>query len=280
MKKILLSLALVGGLLASCSSDDNSSTENGMTEGGITAPQKVIRVLDKIEVHSVTEGTEIDRKEQNSVITYVYENGKLLKVLADNNETVGEIKYNKDGIESISNIEDTFLLSEIVGKKLDGSKYGKVDQIHNGNPVALTFYTYDDDEKVIEDESKVTLTFDKKPFFAFHTLNTTGAIDLSKKTQIDFGTVAGAALSGINEANKLLPVNNITEFKFFYEEGETFAGTVVYEYDKDDYPTSATFKTVENYFYYSWDSVNKEEIKNPMEEVTNGTVKFYFKELK
>ncbi|MEC4115373.1 hypothetical protein [Myroides phaeus] len=280
MKKILFSLVAIGGLLVSCSSDDNSSNENGTTVGGITAPQKVIRVLDKIEVHSVTEGTEIDKKEQKSVITYVYENGKLLKVLADNNETVGEIKYNKDGIESISNIEDSFFLSEIVGKKIDGSKFGKVDQIHNGNPVALTFYTYDDEDKVIEDESKVTLTFDKKPFFAFHTLNTTGVIDLSKKTQIDFGTVGGAALSGINEANKLLPVNNITEFKFFYEEGETFSGTAVYEYDKDDYPTSATFKTIENYHYYSWDPVNKKEIKNPMVEVTNGTVKFYFKELK
>ncbi len=280
MKKILLSLALVGGLLASCSSDDNSSTENGTTEGGITAPQKVIKVLDKIEVNATTTWHDEEVETSNSTITFKYDNNKLVQIVTDKNEVVGEVKYNKDGIESISNIEDTFFLSAIVGKKLDGAKYGKVDLINKGNPVELTFYSYDDDEEVIDGEIKAKISYDDKPFFAFHTLNTTGAIDLSKKTQIDFGTPVNAALSGVNEANKLLPVNNITKLSYDDGENDSFNATVAYEYDKEGYPVAATFEAISKYISYEWDYKTQQALKVPAEDKDSGTVKFFFKELK
>ncbi|WP_158209946.1 hypothetical protein [Myroides phaeus] len=280
MKKILFSLVVIGGLLVSCSSDDNSSNENGTTVGGITAPHKVIRVLEKIKVSSTRTWHDGEVETSNSAITYEYENGKLVKIVTDRNEVVGEIKYNKGGIESISNIEDTFFLSEITGKKLDGAKYGKVNQIHKGNPVDLTFYSFDEDEKEIEGEFQTKISYDAKPFFAFHTLNTTGAIDLSKKTQIDFGSPVGAALSGINEANKLLPVNNITGINHIYGEKESFSATVTYEYDKEGYPVTAIFETVDKYTYNDWNRETRESFEVIAEDKDKGTVKFYFKEIK
>lgn len=280
MKKIIFSaLAALAFVGVSCSSDDNSSID-GNGNGGITPPNKKILVIDKIEVSKTDEydGYPVTNKD---VVTFNYVDKKLSTIVSAEDGILVSVVYDKSGnlkevIEGDVNDGwgDNYVISEIIAKPLLAKDMGKVNQMEKGNPVDLTFYSFDNNDKVIG-EIKTTIKYDDKPFSAFHTFNTTGIIDLSKKTNVDFGVSPGA-ITGMDYASKLIPMNNAVYLKHALSNGKAYYETKVsYVYDKDNYPVSLSY-TIDD--FNDWSLIyNKEEWKAIK---SYGNAKITYKELK
>lgn len=297
MKKIIFSalaaLAFVG--VSSCSTDDNSSdTGNGIDNGngGITPPNKKIMVIDRIDINS-TDDYDGKPYYSETVVYFEYENNKLLSVESVENDTYLKFIYDDKGI--VKEIESTETIETEHGNKLETSKHivaeflgltpfnfgkkGKINTLDKGNVVDMTFYSLNDKGSV-EGEYKTVLKYDNKPFAAFHTLNTTGAIDLSKKTQIDFGVNAGA-ITGMDYANKLLPVNNPTYLKHSYSNNEEYTETnISYIYNEHDYPVSFEYVSIEHYLMSRYNFETKKVDYTWETSKVFGTAKITYKELK
>lgn len=297
MKKIIFSalaaLAFVG--VSSCSTDDNSSDiGNGIDNGngGITPPNKKILVIDNIFIESIDSYDGVE--EYNSTTVYFkYDDKRLVSLESAENDLLYKFIYDDKGI--VKEIESTETYETQDGHKIEISKHvvsnflgltpfnfgkkGKINTLDKGNVVDMTFYSLNDKGSV-EGEYKTVLKYDNKPFAAFHTLNTTGAIDLSKKTQIDLGVSAGA-FTGIDYANKVLPVNNPTYLKHALVGSEEYAETTIkYNYDNTDYPVSFEYVSIEFYKYEKWNNyTQKYDIIWNTDKVV-GTAKITYKELK
>ncbi|WP_121964368.1 hypothetical protein [Myroides sp. N17-2] len=291
MKKIiysaLVALAFVG---VSCSSDDNSS--NGGENGGVTPPNKKILVIDKININS-TDNYDGKPDYQTSIFLFKYENKKLITMESEENDLFYKFSYDDKGIvkdiES-TEIEDTYEGEKKVTKKhivsdflgvtpFNLGKIGKVNQMDKGNAVDMTFYSYDETDKVIG-EYKSTMRYDTQPFAAFHTLNTTGAVDLSKKTQVDFGVNAGA-FNGVDYLNKLLPVNNPTYLKHALVGSEEYVETTIaYKYDKDNYPTSFEYTIIDHVYEDDWNPITHKVEYKWVSYTIKGNATITYKELK
>lgn len=245
MKKFLLSVSLLGGLLVGCSSDDNANSkidDDGVEViGGVTQPNKIIKVIDRVELTTIDE-REGEKVVTESILTFNYKDNKLSSLVSSTEGPILDIFYNEKGelynVVFYSPVEEdepsNLVVSEIT-KYLNVGKIGRVTKIDNGNPTELAFYSFNDNGKV-RGEYDVTIEYDKMPYFAFHTLNTTGVIELSKKTQLDFGLITPAVITGQEYANKLLPMNNPTSLDFNSYNGKDYNKlTTEYTYTPDNY---------------------------------------------
>ncbi len=296
MKKIIFSaLAALAFVGVSCSSDDNSS-DNG---NGITPPNKVIKVIEKININSVSTSDydEADKPEYSEGVVELKYNdaNKVTSIVGDGTDVLYNFIYDDKGIvKEIEYFESVYEWGE--GEKIEKRKHivsdflglapfnfgklGKINTIDKGNPVDLTFYSYNDQDKV-EGEYKTEIKYDNKPFAAFHTLNTTGAIDLSKKTQIDFGP-SQAAMTGLKYANELLPMNNPTYLKHAYVGDKAYLESkITYQYDNNQYPTSFEFE-IKDYYRtsYGWDPIKQEVKYKWVTDITKGKATITYKEMK
>lgn len=279
MKKIIFSalaaLAFVG--VSSCSSDDNSI---GNGDGGMTPPNKKILVIDKLEISKTDEYDGVPTT-NNEVITFNYVDNKLTTLVSSELGTLVTISYDDKGnLKEVMDgsinegWDEQYIISEIIAKPLLAKNVGKVNTMDKGNPVDLTFYSRDNKGQVIG-EIQTTIKYDDKPFSAFHTLNTTGIIDLSKKTNVDFGITPGA-VTGIDYASKVVPMNNAVYLKHLLNDGKSYyEANVVYDYDNDNYPKSFSY-TVDD--YGDWSTVYNETDWRAIK--CYGTVKITYKELK
>lgn len=291
MKKIifsaLMALAFVG---VSCSSD-NDSTDGG-DKGGITPPNKKILVIDKIDINS-TEVSNGESEYSETTVIFKYDNKKLTTIESQENDLFYKFTYDDKGIvkevES-TEIESTYegdvkvtkkhIVSDFLGlAPFNLGRKGKINQLDKGNVVDMTFYSYDNKDKVTG-EYKSTMKYDNRPFAAFHTLNTTGAIDLSKKTQIDFG-VNGGVYSGLDYANKLLPVNNPTYLKHALVGSEEHAETTItYKCDVDNYPVAFDYIIIDHYKSDKWNNDTQKYDIIWKSDKTTGTANIKYRELK
>jgi len=295
MKKIIFSaLAALAFVGVSCSSDDNSS-DNG---NGITPPNKKIKVIERININSVytSDYSENNKPEYSEgVVELKYNAQSKVESIVDGTEVIYNFIYDDKGVvKEIEYFEPVYVpgegekiekrkqvVSEFLGlAPFNFGKLGKINTLDKGNPVDLTFYSFNDQDKV-EGEYKTEIKYDNKPFAAFHTLNTTGAIDLSKKTQVDFGPNK-AAITGLKYANELLPMNNPTSLKHAYVGGKEYSESkITYQYDGDQYPISFEYE-VKDYYkgYDGWDPVKKEEKYKWITDITKGKATITYKEMK
>ncbi|MVX36459.1 hypothetical protein [Myroides sp. LoEW2-1] len=293
MKKIVfgafIALAFLG---ASCSSDDGGSTGNGENGGGITPPNNKIKVIDKIIIDSkLNDRGEIEEVEE-ATVDFTYVDKKLHRVSDSDNDSGYKFIYDDKGI--VKEVESTqleyfpggdqlvttkYVVAEVLGlTPFNFSKLGVINSVDKGNVVDMTFYSYNDENQVVGTYSSV-MKYDDKPFGAFHTLNTTGAVDLSKKTQVDFGNNKGAIM-GLDYANRLLPSNNPTYLKHTLVEGKEEVEVVItYTYDADNYPVSFVYSMEEHFVGDEWDREENKYKEVVFTQKVDGSAVIIYKEL-
>lgn len=247
MKKFLLSVSLLGGLLVGCSSDDNANSkidDDGVEViGGVTQPNEVIKFIDSAEGERVGIDYDEDIHEKGNSKLHYNSDGKLVSVLGDKGEVLVNIEYSNGDLTSV-NVEegDSFNILDVIAKQpFQFKNRVRINSFENGNVTSYTSYEFYDDVLVEEDE--VTIDYDNKPFFAFYTLNSTGAIDISKKTSVDIGAISGGVLTGENTMNKFIPANNPTRIKYVdAANSKIFTEySIKYKYDNDNYPIGGNF---------------------------------------
>lgn len=299
MKKIIFSaLAALAFVGVSCSSDDNSSIDDNGTgngSGGITPPNKKVYVIDKIKINATeVYGDESEESEYSeTVVDFKYDHGKLMSIESVENDMFYKFIYDDKGI--VKEVESQEVVYEQFGDKkvmkkhivsdflglapFDFGKKGKINVHNKGNVENMTFYAYDDKDKVIG-EYKTTLRYDNRPFAAFHTLNTTGAVDLSKKTQIDFG-VNTSAFNGLGYANSLLPANNPIYLNHEYVGTKEYSEVnISYTYDANNYPISFEYTVINQYESGRWNPETKKYDIVWLVDKTTGQANITYKELK
>ncbi|MTG98675.1 hypothetical protein GJV76_11140 [Myroides sp. BIT-d1] len=292
MKKIVfgafIALAFLG---ASCSSDDGGSTGNGENGGGITPPNNKIKVIDKIIIDSKFN----DRgkvEEGEATVDFTYVDKKLHTVSDLDNDFHYKFIYDDKGI--VKEVESTqleyfpggdqlvttkYVVAEVLGlTPFNFGKLGVINGVDRGNVVDMTFYSYNYNNEVVNTYSSV-MKYDDKPFGPFHTLNTTGAVDLSKKTQVDFGNSKGAIM-GLDYANRVLPSNNPTYLKHTLVEGKEEVEVVItYTYDANNYPVSFVYSIVEHFVSNEWDREENKYKEVVFTEKVDGNAVIIYKEL-
>lgn len=251
MKKFLLSVSLLGGLLVGCSSDDNANSkidDDGVEViGGVTQPNEVIKFIDSAEGKRVGIDYDEDIHEKGNSKLHYNSDGKLVSVLGDKGEVLVNIEYSNGDLTSV-NVEegDSFNILDVIAKQpFEFKNRVRINSFENGNVTSYTSYGFDDDNILVEDE-EVTIEYDSKPFFAFHTLNSTGAIDISKKTSVDIGAINGGTLTGENTMNKFVPANNPKKMKYvdLTNPNNFMELNIEYTYDVDNYVTGGTFSQI------------------------------------
>lgn len=283
MKKIiysaLVALAFVG---VSCSSDDNSSNDDN--DGGVK-PNVNIKYLTQVSGYDITEPND----KETAIFGYNVEN-KLIKVNVlkpfeeERKDVQYDVIYGKDGrLEKVSEGAQQTFITTVLGRKDDAYTIGKVlEYDKRNNPIKLMVY-YDDirwvkNGKYYEEikeikQGIVTIQYDDKPFFMFHTLRSAGIIDALDGVNLNFSAPTQAPQLML--AKELLPTNNATLFIFKNEEGVEIVKTdIKYVLDKENYPISASIVNIKKHREFNWD---KFAFNDWQEEKAEVQLSFLFK---
>ncbi len=219
--KLAKSVALVvsfGLFVVSCSSNDD-----GFDDANGNVAKKYISKI-------ITQG-----EGDTSVSTIAYNNeGKVLSASTDNDTKY--FSYFDDGrLKKISGGGDNILTSEIISEIHAAYEIGNVLAYDSkGNPTVLELYDVDyNGNQVIH---TAQLTYDNKPFTFYHTLDAAGIIAVLYDVRLQFYTPAEIIM-----AKKLLPVYNPIKAVIIDNSNHEIGSiNVNYNYDNDNYPTSAT----------------------------------------
>ena len=113
---------------------------------------------------------------------------------------------------------------------------------------------YDEDYNGNQITNTATLTYDDKPFTFYYTLDAAGIIDVLNDVRLQF-----YAPEEIIMAKKLLPVNNPIKAIIKDESNQEVGSVSVdYNYDEDNYPTTASVTSIDDQDYVESYNVNYE----------------------
>lgn len=226
MKQLTL-LFIFGFFTISCSTDDDGFED----ANGDAAKKYVSKIITQDEY-------------ETSVSEINYNNeGKVTSVSSNNNTKY--FSYNDNGdLNNIAGGGDNVATSEVIGEIQAAYEIGNVLQYdEKGNPTVLELYGQDYYGNQIIYTAH--LTYDENPFTFYYTLDAAGIIDVLYDVRLQF-----YAPEEIIMAKKLLPVNNpikavITDD--YNQEVQTIS--VVYDYDEDNYPNSASVLSIDDNGY-------------------------------
>ena len=227
-KSVALAVCL-GLFIVSCSSNDD-----GFNDANGNVAKKYITKI-------TTQG-----EGNTSVSTIAYNNeGKVLSASTDNDTKY--FTYFDDGrLKKVSGGGENILTSEVVNEIHAAYEIGNVLAYDSkGNPTVLELYDVDYyGNQVIH---TAQLSYDTKPFSFYHTLDAAGIITVLYDVRLQFYTPAEIIM-----AKKLLPVYNpvsaVIKDNSNHEIGSI---SVNYNYDNDNYPTTATVISINDEGYAS-----------------------------
>jgi hypothetical protein len=118
-----------------------------------------------------------------------------------------------------------------------------------GNPSILIFFEeeYNNTTETYDIlEYRAELSYDDKPNLYYATLESAGLIEVMDQVKFNFSVVPQS--QDIVRARMLLPVNNLTKIIYRDDQGELiFSINIDYVYDDQNYPSSATITSSDQY---------------------------------
>lgn len=255
MKRIVLGVFALSVLsFVGCSSDDNNSS--------IPKPNEHVKYLATIT------GYDVEDISEKLVTTFSYsDKNKLVSLKSyevgyETDSDAVSFTYGQDGrLENVSDGAEVTLISSILPYKDEAYKIGKVlTYDSNANPSILQVYYEEYNEKTHKNETKqgtITIKYDNKPFFAFHTLRAAGIIQALDGVKLNFNAPTEAPQ--LKLAKELLPNTNPINVVFTLEDGtEVTSSTITYTYDNEGYPTEFTVVQVDTIEEINWNTGDHE----------------------
>lgn len=251
MKRIILGVLTLSVLsFVGCSSDDNNSS--------IPKPNEHVKYLATITGYNVNDPsdktiTAFNYSDKNKLVSL-----NMYEVGYENEADTFDFIYGKDGrLEQATDGYKPLLVSTGLGFKDEAYKIGKVVAYDsNANPAKLQVYYDEYNEKTHKNETKqgtVTIKYDNKPFFAFHTLRAAGVIQALDGVKLNFNAPTEAPQ--LKLAKELLPNTNPINVVFYLEDGtELTNSTITYTYDNEGYPTEFTVVHIDTIEEIDWNT--------------------------
>ncbi|MDR2222263.1 MAG: hypothetical protein LBE34_05930 [Flavobacteriaceae bacterium] len=235
----LLALGLIG---VSCSSDDSSSNN-----GNGTRPNQHIKYITNVDTFYLEDGV----MEQDSKVVMQYSTANRLESMQstelgseDEPNNTGNIKFvygASSKLEKVGEASELKLVSDMLLYKNDAYKMGKVLKYDNRkNPIEILVYNEEKEQDILK------VTYDEKPFFAFHTLRAAGIIEAIDGVSLNFA--APSTPPQLKLAKELIPTNNPVALQIIDHTGRVLTDLkITYQYDDKNYPKVAVMHATHQY---------------------------------
>lgn len=237
-KRTYLASVLAMSIMAfSCSSDDNSVTDEFIEVNGNVQEKK----MSAISVTSAQDPSE------NQNISISYNADGILTTISDGFDTTIFV-YDNNQLTDITGPGDNLDIEELYESPYDAFETGDVLEYDgNGNPKIIEFYEeeYNFSTGMFEDKTYTAeVSYDTSHNPYFYTLQAGGIIEVLDEVQLNFGAMPTAP--EIVQARLLFPANNPSQLIYKNENGETVHTiNANYVYDSENYPTSATVSSID-----------------------------------
>jgi len=229
-----ISLLCASVLTFSCSEDSVSDQFN---EANGNVQEKLIK--------SIFITSAQDSQENKNIILSYSSNGALNTI--SNGTGTSIFVYDNGELKDITEGGDNLNIEELYESPYDAFETGEVLVYDdNGNPKKIEFYQEEYDSNLGYDVTKIytaDVSYDNTHNPYFYTLQAGGIIEVLDGVQLNFSI--NPQVLEIVQARLLFPVNNPTQFIYKNEEGEiVHTINANYDYDNENYPTSATLTAV------------------------------------
>lgn len=238
----LLALGLIG---VSCSSDDSSSNN-----GNGTGPNQHIKYVTNVDTFYLEDGV----MEQDSKAVMQYSTANRLESIKTmefgyegESGNTGDVKFvygTNSKLEKVGEASELLLVSNLLLYKNDAYKIGKVLKYDSRkNPIEMLVYNEEKEQDILK------VTYDDKPFFAFHTLRAAGIIEAIDGVSLNFA--APSTPPQLKLAKEIIPTNNPITFQIIDHTGRIVNDVkITYQYDDKNYPKVAMMYAVNQYQFY------------------------------
>jgi len=236
MKNSFYSTLFVISLLFQFSCSEESVTDEFQDANG-NVEEKLIRSVSYVSP---------EHPEDNITVNFSYNNDGSLSTVSDGTYT-SIFLYEDNELNTITGSNDNLTMEELYQSPYDAFEIGQVVSYdENGNPEVIEFFEEEYDSDFGDYITKVytaTLDYDDAPNPFYYTTKAAGLIDVLDDVQLNFSLTPQSP--EIVQARLLYPVNNLSQIIYKNEEGETiYSINANYDYDEDNYPTSATITAV------------------------------------
>jgi len=234
-QKYLICLLCILLFSFSCSEDslpDEFNDANGKIEK---------KLIESISIVSAQDS----RENKNILVSYTTKG--LLNTITTGTEASIFIYDKNNNLSNITGGSDNLNIEELYESPYDAFKEGEVIEFDkNGNPKMINFYEEDYDENSNSYLAKIytaEVSYDDTHNPFFYTLEAGGIIEVLDGVKLNFSMTPQN--SKIVKARSLFPVNNPSQIIYKNQEGEIiYTRNANYDYDNDNYPTSATITSV------------------------------------
>lgn len=217
-------------MIFNISCEDSVSDEFENVNGDVTE-----KYIESINIISAQDPIE------NKTIALSYDSNLRLNLITDGSNT-SIFVYDNGSLSNITGQNNNLSIETLYESPYDAFETGHVlNYDSNGNPIKILFYVdeYNDLDEYEEVEYTAEITYDNQHTPYFYTLKAAGLIEVMDRVRFNIGMAQQA--SEIVQARTLFPLNNPSKIVYKNENGEIVAIVVVdYNYNGDDYPTSAT----------------------------------------
>ncbi len=236
MKNSFYLILLVISLLFQFSCTEESVTDEFQDANG-NVEEKLIRSVSYVSP---------EHPEDNITVNFSYNNDGSLNTVSDGTDT-SIFLYEDNELNTITGSNDNLTMEELYQSPYDAFEIGQVVSYdENGNPEIIEFFEEEYDSDFGDYITKVytaILDYDDAPNPFYYTTKAAGFIDVLDDVQLNFSLTPQSP--EIVQARLLYPVNNLSQIIYKNEEGETiYSVNANFDYDEDNYPTSATITAV------------------------------------
>lgn len=193
--------------------------------------------------------THAENPSENRNIIFTYDNDNRLSTFSDGiNSNI--FVYENGSLSNISGQQEVSNAEELYQSPYDAFETGEVtENDDNGNPRIIIFFEeeYNNSTNNYDIvEYKAEFSYDNKPNLYYYTLEAAGIIEVLDRVSFNFSPVLQS--QDIVQARTLLPLNNITKIIYKDDKGDLiFSINIDYVYDEQNYPTSATITSSDQY---------------------------------